>query len=528
MEYILEVKGITKKFEENYALKDMNFNLKKGEIHGIVGANGSGKSTFLNILFGSSYIGKTGGYEGDIWIDGSKTSIKTTYDSVNNGIGMVHQEFALLGNLDISSNIKINRENIYSKTEKLLGKDFALVDKKKNQKDSKKALSLLGTTINTGLIVKELSVNIKQFVEIARELSKENLKILMLDEPTASLNKEDTKLLLKALTDIASRGTSIIFISHRLDEVTELCDRITILRDGEVVANYLKNEFDINKIAVDMVGKQVVEALRVNRETNRKDLISFNNIEVVYGEKVFRDISLNIKEGEILGITGLAGHGQEIFGYGLMGFYDMRGNVCFDGDKIILGDIPTMFSKGIYMLPDERKEMGLLLEEPVWKNIIFGTWQREKNFLKNPKLKGMSFLNHNKIEEYAKTIVDDLNIKVRDIYQPVKELSGGNQQKVCIARAMTIEPRILFIGEPTRGIDIYSKELILDMLLKMNREKNMTIVIYSGEIGELKRICDRIVVMFEGRIFDIFDPEEKDEIFSLAISGRKFENHEKV
>ncbi len=522
------MKSLTKKFDENYALENVNFNLKKGEIHGIVGANGSGKSTLLNILFGSSYIEETGGYEGDICIDGKKVNIKNTYDAINNGIGMVYQEFALLGDLDISSNIKINRENIYPNTEKLLGKDFALVDIKKNQKDAQMSLFKVGTNINTNLLVKDLPVNIKQFIEIARELDKNNLKILMLDEPTASLNKEDTKLLLESLKNIASTGTSIIFISHRLEEVVELCDRLTILRDGNIIANYSRDEFLIDKIAIDMVGKQVVEVLREKNEIAEKDLISFNNIEVDYGERTFKDISLNVKEGEILGVTGLAGHGQEIFGYGLMGLYPMRGEVIFDGNKIVPGDIQSIFSNGIYMLPDERKEMGLLLEEPIWQNIIFGAWERKKNFLKNPKLKGMSFLNYRAIEEYAENMVEDLNIKIRDIYQSTRELSGGNQQKVCIARAMTIEPRILFIGEPTRGIDIYSKELILDMLIKMNKEKGMTIVISSGEIGELKRVCDRIAIMFEGKVFGIFDSKEKDEILSLAISGRKFEDYEEI
>src|SRR5699024_2970962 len=204
---------------------------------------------------------------------------------VKNGIGMVHQEFALLGDLDISSNIKINRENTNKKTEKLLGKDLALVDVKKNREDAKIALSLLGVDVNTNLFIKELSVNIKQFIEIARELDKENLKILMLDEPTASLNREDTKLLLEALKDIARKGTSIIFISHRLEEVTEICDRITVLRDGEKVANYLRKDFNIDKIAIDMVGRQVVKVLREKKEMSNKDLISFDNVKVDYGER---------------------------------------------------------------------------------------------------------------------------------------------------------------------------------------------------------------------------------------------------
>ncbi len=528
MKNILEVKNLAKKFDENYALNDVSFHLKKGEILGLVGANGSGKSTLLNILFGSSYIEETGGYQGDIWINNSKVNIKNTYDAVNQGIGIVYQEFALLGNLNIKSNIKINRENIHPNSKKILGNDFALVHENKNKEDAKEALAKLGLETDTDILVKHLSINIKQFVEIARELDKENLKILMLDEPTASLNNEDTKILLESLKKIASKGTSIIFISHRLEEIVDLCDRVAILRDGSLVTTLSKDEFDINSIAVDMVGKKVVKVLKEKNKIKTETIMSFKDMEISYGGKLFKDISLDVKEGEILGITSLAGNGQDFFSYGLMGLYGMKGQVSFGEERIIAGDIPSILKKGIYMLPDERKEMGLLLEESIWGNIVFGAWDRKKEFLRFPGLNGLSFLNHKAIRRYINTVIQDLNIKVRDLNQPVRELSGGNQQKVCIARALTVEPKVLFIGEPTRGIDIYSKEIILDFILKMNREKNMTIVISSGEIGELKRVCDRIVVMYEGSIFGIFDPDEEDEVFSLALSGRRYASYEKI
>ncbi|AKL94278.1 ribose/galactose/methyl galactoside import ATP-binding protein [Clostridium aceticum] len=527
MEDILKIENLTKKFEENYALKDVNFSLKKGEIHGLVGANGSGKSTLMNILFGSSHIKDTGGYSGRIFIEEENITISSTLDALKHGIGLVHQEFALLGNLDISSNIKINRENIYPLTGKVLGKKFGIVDTKKNKEDAKNALSKIGVNIDPGIKVNNVSINMKQFIEIAREIDNTNLKILMLDEPSASLNQEDTKILLKSLRAIADTGISIIFVSHRLEEVTQICDRVTVLRDGEVISHYTKEVFEINKIALDMIGMQVVQTKRKRTVGNKDNIISFQNVQITQGDKLYKEVSLDIKKGEVLGITGLAGYGQEIFGYGLMGLYDMKGSVLINGEKVIPGDVGLVSKKGIYMLPDERKEMGLLLGKSIWENIVFGSYEKHKEFLKYPKMKGLSFLNHSVIHNYSNKLVKDLNIKTKDIYQPIKELSGGNQQKVCIGRALTMNPDLLFVGEPTRGIDIYSKEIVLKMLLKMNEEKGMTIVISSGEIGELKRICDRIVIMYEGEVFDILEPDIDDEVFSLAISGRRVEGYEK-
>ncbi|TJX13744.1 sugar ABC transporter ATP-binding protein [Tissierella creatinini] len=527
MDSILKVTGLTKKYEDNYALNKVDFELKRGEIHGLVGANGSGKSTFLNILFGNSIIRETGGYSGEIIIDKENTYIKDTSSAVELGIGMVHQEFALIGDLNIASNIKINRENLNKKTEKILGKDFARVDVKRNKEDSEKALSILGIDIDPSLKVFNLSTNIKQFVEIAREIDKVNLKILMLDEPTASLNEEDSKLLLSSLKRIKEQGSSIIFISHRLEEVVEICDRITIFRDGEVVSSYSKEAFDIPKIAMDMTGKKVVKTLRKEKDIKENILLSFKDVEVNYGQRNTKGISLDIYEGEILGITGLAGHGQDIFPYGLMDVYEMSGDVRFNGEKIVPGDIEDITKKGIYILPDERKEMGLLLDSPIWKNIVFSSCHLSTEFLKIPWFKSFSPLKSNAMYEHTDNMIEDLNIKCRDKYQLVRELSGGNQQKVCLARAITTKPKLLFVGEPTRGIDLYSKELILDMLLETNIQDKVTIVVSSGELGELKRICDRIVVMYEGKVFDILKPDDSDQAFSLAILGARRVDSEK-
>lgn len=519
MEYILKIENLCKKFNNTTALNDVNFTLKKGEIHGLIGANGSGKSTLMNILCGNKNIAETGGYDGEILIQGNKATILSALDAKKHGIGMVHQELSLFKKLSVSNNIKINKENIYSKT-KLLN-HFALVDEKTNRINAEMCLTKLGIDINPNTKVEKLSSNLKQFVEIAREIDNNNIKVLMLDEPTSSLNVEETKLLLDHLRELAKSGISIIFVSHRLEEIKKICDKVTVLRDGEVVNTYEKSEINVNTLALDMVGKNIVHTKSKGKSQINKDILLFNNVSISYGETEKKNISLNIKKGEVLGITGLAGHGQEIFGYGLMGLYDMEGETLFQGEKITPGDIENIYNSGIFLLSDNRKEMGLLIDRPLWENIVFGTYDKRKEFLKYPMLKNLSFLDYKEIFNYCENIIKSLNIKVDNIHQPVRELSGGNQQKICIARAITALPKLLFVGEPTRGIDIYSKEIILNMLLEINEKHNTTVVVSSGEIGELKRVCDRIVVMYENEVFDIFEGDFDSERFNLALSGRR-------
>lgn len=516
---MLEVKNLSKKFGEVYALKNIDFNLKKGEIHGIVGANGCGKSTFLNIIFGDENISKTGGYSGEIFINKKKVNIKDSKSAIELGIGKVHQEFALVSSLDIASNIKINNENTYK---------FDIVNNSKNHEDSKKLLESFGLNLDTKKLIKDLSVNIKQFIEIAREVDKKDLKILLLDEPTACFNKEDASIFMEIVKSLKNKGVSIIFISHRLDEITSICDRVTIFRDGHIVSTYDKDVFSIENIAIDMIGKKVNKVSREKehkKNTSDKNIISFKNVNIHDENKEFKDINIDIKDGEILGITGLAGHGHTMFGNVIMGLHNFEGDIIYKNEKLNIKKVHETIQKGIVMLPDERKELGVLLNSTVKENIIFTSCYSKNNFLKNNCLKGLSFLNKNKIDSYVDNQIKQMNIKCSSKNQNVGELSGGNQQKICIARLIATDPKVLFVGEPTRGIDLYSKEIILNMLLDMNKEKNTTIVIASSEIDELKRVCDRVIVMYEGKVFDILSPDEDDEVYSLAISGKRREKY---
>lgn len=519
MESVLRVEKLHKRFGEVVALHSIDFELKKGEIHGLVGANGSGKSTFMNILFGSQNIRESGGYSGRIFIDEKEVEIVDSRSSMREGIGMVHQELSLIGELSVSSNIKLNRENIVGGTERF--KQFAIVDESRNRKEASAVLSKVGVEIDTGAKAKNYSTNLKQFIEIARELDNEKLKVLILDEPTSSLNVEETNQLLDHLRQIALEGISIIFISHRLDEVTDLCDRVTVLRDGVMISQYTRDEYDIKRIALDMIGKEVVQTAKTSGRRSKNGILKFDRVSINSGDRNHEDISLEVREGEVLGITGLAGHGQEIFGYGIMGLYNLEGSILFEGKRVYPGK--DAFQKGIYLLPDERKELGLLIEQSVSENMVFGSHVRRKEFLKHPSLGPLSGFNQKTIDSYVDSMIESLNIKTKSRSQTVRELSGGNQQKVCIARAISVKPKLLFVGEPTRGIDIYSKEIILKMLLKLNSEENTTVVISSGEVSELKRVCDRIAIMYENRVFEIFEGDFESEAFALAMSGRRVE-----
>lgn len=525
---MIKTVNLSKQFSGIYAFKNVNFHLKKGEIHGIVGANGSGKSTFLNVLFQDKNIYKTGGYEGKIIFDGKEIDINTTKEAIELGMGKVYQEFALVNNLDIASNIKINSNNFLGVKDKNTKKDFLYIDKEKNEKEAREVLKEMGIDIDVNMSIKNLNVSLKQFIEIAREVSNRNLKVLFLDEPTASLNKEDTEMFMKIIKSLKDKGISIIFISHRLDEVVELCDEVTIFRDGEVVANYQKKDLDVEKIAIDMIGKKVNKTVNKDRQTNLKseNILELKNISVLGKNNGISNVDMEIKKGEILGITSLAGHGHTDISYAVMGIYKTSGEIIYKGENITNTKTDKIIENGIIMVPDERKERGLLLESDVTDNIIFTSCYSKGKFLKYPKLKGLSILDKKAIKSTVKESIKEYNIKCSSSSQKVRELSGGNQQKICIARSVITEPQVLFVSEPTRGIDIFSKEIILDTLVKINKQKNTTIVMASSEIEELKRICDRVIVMYEGKIFDILSPEEDDEVYSLAISGKRRKKYE--
>lgn len=508
---MLEVRNLSKNFDGNYVLKNVNLQIKDGEVYGLIGANGSGKSTFMNILNGKDSIIKTGGYEGSIHIDGKEVKIGNHTESVSYGIAMVHQELALFKGMTVTENIKINRENVTNKG--FILPELAHLDGKKNREDAKETLERIGASLDPDQKIDKLTLNQKQFVELARELDNQNVRLLMLDEPTSSLNITETKMLLKCIREIADSGIAVLFISHRLEEIMEVCDTVSILRDGELISTYKKEEFDAGRFAEDMVGKEIVKASRKEKKKSSEVLFQYHEING-------SDSELSVYRGEILGITGLAGQGQDQFLDGLFGMKSANYRAFYKGTEIKLGDNKSLINNGIYYLSEDRSSTSLFLDSPIWKNMIFGTEKRHPEFLKWKTCPALSFMDKKVIDTHVNEMIEKLNIVCQGTEQKVRELSGGNQQKVCVSRALTFRPEMLLIGEPTRGIDVYSKELILQWLLKMNQEYETTIVVASGELEELLRICDRIAVMHQGQIFKIFEGSTDLEELTLALYGR--------
>ncbi|KUG05110.1 ribose abc transport system, atp-binding protein rbsa [hydrocarbon metagenome] len=520
---MLKISGISKSFGQQEVLKSVDLDIMPGEIHGLVGENGAGKSTLLNILFGRDIIRNTGGYSGEIYVDEKKVNIYTPRDALELGIGMVHQEFALIPHMSISENIRIGREYTNQLSEKILGSELALIDKKRNQAEAGKVLQNLGVDPDVNLKIIDLSISLKQFVELAREISRDNLKLLVLDEPTAVLGREDSAAFLKIITDIAHKGTAIIFISHRLEEVVAVCQRITVLRDGKIVDVYQEEQFDINRIAESMIGHSLTKTSRTRGILKEKPIMRFHNFAVAMPGEQIEEFNVNLYQGEILGVAGLSGHGKLALGKGIMGIYPTAGQVTVDERILDTSNPADALTQGIYYVPDDRRETGLLMDHSIMENIIFTAVQQKASFLKYPCFGLMSTIDYPSSTTYTKDCIKTLDIRCQNIHQKVGTLSGGNQQKVCLARAMAMEARILIVSEPSRGIDIGAKARILESLLQINRELGTAIIISSSELDELKYLCDRIVVMYEGKNFGIFSPNDDDLTFAMAFSGKRKE-----
>lgn len=522
-EVLLQAKNVGKHFDGNVVLKDVNFDIKPGEILGLVGENGAGKSTLMNIIFGMSVIADTGGFDGEILFDNKKINFKSPIDALNAGIGMVHQEFNLIPGFTVSENITLNMEKTNpSVISKVFGKKYESIDTKANLVISGESLDTLGVEINPNSLTSEMPVGHKQFIEIAREMTRKDVKLLIMDEPTAVLTETEADILIHSLKKVSSMGISIIFISHRLREILTLCDKVVILRDGIVVENKPSSEMTVEEIAQKMVGRE--EGEKKKKSSSERAQISDEDhimeIEHLWvdmpGEQV-SDVNLKVKRGEILGIAGLAGQGKLGIPNGILGTYPVGGKVVFNNSELKLGDTFDILKRKIAFVSEDRRGVGLLLEEPIYWNIAFNAMQIQDKFIK--KIVGLKFRDEVAMKSLAKNYIDKLAIKTTGPGQKAQNLSGGNQQKVCLAKAFAMEPELLFVSEPTRGIDIGAKELVLDAIKQTNVEDKTTVVMVSSELEELRSICDRIAVICEGKIAGILSPNDPAEKFGLLMSG---------
>lgn len=523
-EYVLRMDNISKEYYGNRVLKGVNLYIKPGEIHALMGENGAGKSTLMNVLFGMPVIHSTGGFEGIVEIAGEPVNIDTPIKAMELGIGMVHQEFMLIPGFTVTENIKVGREiskpNLLSR---LVGRSMETLDFKAMSEDAKKALDTIGLQIEDYVKVAGLPVGYMQFIEIAREIDKKGIKLLVFDEPTAVLTEGEADRLLEAMRVIAAQGIAIIFITHRLDEVMAVADSMTILRDGEFVASKAIKETSVVEIAELMIGRKVEKLLDDSDDDRHLSddniIMSLKDYRVnMPGEQV-KGIDLSIRRGEILGIGGLAGQGKLGIPNGIMGLYDAEGEVLLNGIALNLKRLGEALKHKVAFVSEDRRGVGLLLNESIEQNIVFSAMQTNDRFLN--KIGFMKLYDGASAKQHAEDMVQKLDIRCTGIRQPSGSLSGGNQQKVCLARALTLEPELLFVSEPTRGIDIGAKKLVLEYLSKLNRESGMTIIIVSSELVELRSISDRIAIISDGKLSRILKPDDSDADFGLAMSGTK-------
>jgi simple sugar transport system ATP-binding protein len=519
---LLSLKNVSKEFYGNVVLQDVSFDLREGEILGFVGENGAGKTTLMRILFGMPVIAETGGFKGTILIDGQEVHFATPFDALDAGIGMVHQEFSLIPGFTTTENIALNRESMRpSLLNDVFGVRMSILDRPAMKKRADSAISKLGVKLDAGMLVSEMPVGHKQFTEIAREISREKSRILVLDEPTAVLTESEAEVLLGSLRKLAKEGIAIVFISHRLQEVVEVADQIVVLRDGAVVKNVPASGVTIKDIASWMVGRSVSSDAGRGNEARKfgEEILSVEHLWVDMPGETVRDVSFSVRQGEIFGIGGLAGQGKLGIPNGVMGLYAAGGSVRLRDKAIELNTPAAALKAGMAFVSEDRRGVGLLLDESLDWNIAFTAMQVHGQYLK-PVLGGLFSQRDEKgMTTLCKEYIDLLDIKCTSSKQKAKELSGGNQQKICLAKAFALKPDLLFVSEPTRGIDVGAKKLVLDTLRKYNREYGTTIVMVSSELEELRAVCDRVAIIDEGSIAGILPPDADIAEFGILMAG---------
>ena len=451
------MRNIKKDFFGNQVLSDINLTLQPGEVLGLCGENGAGKSTLMKILFGMDVIRETGGYEGQILLNGEEVHFASPFDALAAGIGMVHQEFSLIPGFTATENILLNREpkkrNVISE---VFGERLDTLDYNEMNGRAEAAIEKMGFSIDKNMLISEMPVGHKQFTEIARELSKEQLKLLILDEPTAVLTEKEADALLNSIRNMSEKGIAVIFITHRLHEILSVCSRVVVMRDGLVVDDEPAAETSVSEITKYMVGRNVdmPTELDIRDMSGARTMMSIRNLWVDMPGETVRNVSLDIREGEILGIGGLAGQGKLGIPNGIMGLYEAGGTVELNGKEIPLNQPRKCLDASLAFVSEDRRGVGLLLDETLEWNVAFPAMQVQSKFLKRYLGGLVKWRDEKAMHEVTDRYISELAIKCTGSKQKARELSGGNQQKVCLAKAFALEPSFLFVSEPTRGIDI--------------------------------------------------------------------------
>ncbi|MBB6635619.1 ATP-binding cassette domain-containing protein [Cohnella thailandensis] len=499
---VVELKGITKRFPGIVANDSISLQLRKGEIHALLGENGAGKSTLMSILFGLYQPD-----EGEIYINGAKETIDGPGKAIKLGIGMVHQHFKLVQNFTVAENIVLGIE-----PKKGLSINY------RNANDRVQQLSeQYGLKVDPKVKIEDITVGMQQRVEILKTLYR-GAEILIFDEPTAVLTVQEIQELMQILRSLAAEGKSIILITHKLKEIMEVSDRVTVIRRGKVIDTLVTAETNENELAEKMVGRRVSFELAMERKEPGSPLVKIDNLTVQgadKGKNILENISMVIRSGEIYGLAGVDGNGQRELVEAITGIRPIHsGSVMLGNADLTQVGIRERMVSGIAQIPEDRQKHGLVLDFKVSENMVLTTY-KDSRFGKN------GFLNDKEIERHASRLTSEFDVRSAGIQVSMRSLSGGNQQKAIIARELTRDPQLLIAVQPTRGLDIGAIEFVHERLMQAKNE-GKAILLISYELDELYKMSDRIAVINEGRIMGVLDREEvNDEKLGLMMAGNK-------
>lgn len=493
---IISLKNVHKSFSGVSVLNGVDFDLQKGSVHALVGQNGAGKSTMMKIL--------TGVYtcdSGDIYIDGSKVKMNSYSDAVSHGISLIFQELSLIPTLTVAENIFLNREIL----------EGPFLDKKSMECKAHELLQSLDIDVDVHSRVEDLDVGVCQMIEIAKALSV-NAKVLILDEPTASLSEKETAHLFTLINSLKQRGVSMIYISHRMAEIFKICDTITVLRNGSIVTTKPTRDYSLTGLIEDMIGRKTAALTTADEELASKctgrPLMTVEHLNC--GSRL-KDVSFELREGEVLGLAGLMGSGRTEVVESLFGLNkDASGQVTINGQPYEIKGVRHAIDSGLALIPEDRRREGLVLMHSVEENLIVPIFD---------KLKRGLLLESKKVADIAERSISDMAIKTHSRKTPAFNLSGGNQQKIVVGKWLNSAPSVLLLDEPTAGVDVGSKREIIGKVRDFVGENRAAIFI-SSDILELISACDRFIVFYDGKVTATYDRSEiTEEVLQYAIQN---------
>ncbi|MBP6820719.1 MAG: sugar ABC transporter ATP-binding protein [Acidobacteria bacterium] len=506
---LLEMRGIGKRFPGVIALDAVDFHVNHGEVVALLGENGAGKSTLMKILGGlyQPDAGENRADAGEVKVDGATVTINSVNDSIGLGIGFIHQELNVLDNLDVAANVFLGREPVLAGVLKPL----KLIDRRKMNADAEVHLRRLGLDVSPDTLLSRLSIAQQQLVEIAKALSL-NARLLIMDEPTSSLTLTETSRLLDVVKDLRAQGVSVIYISHRLGEVSEIADRAVVLRDGHNAGTLNREEITHDRMVQLMVGRELHHSYVAPEHEAAPGFFEVRDLETA--RYPGRKISFNLSSGEILGFAGLVGAGRSEIAQAIFGVDGkLGGKLVLKGQEIVTDSSAQAISHGIFLVPEDRRQTGLIVESSIRENVSLPALQRYT-------IRGL--ISRERESRAAESAVARMNVKTSSIETLVKNLSGGNQQKVVLSKWLQLDPKVMIFDEPTRGIDVGAKAEIYDLLRDLAKS-GVGVIVISSDMEEILGLSDRLAVMHEGRITGILDRKDctEENVMRLAVGGER-------